>query len=308
MALDPVFRAVLDMPGMQLATPPPEVTPAMMREMARQSMPPAEPPPIHSVSNTSVPGPAGAIPVRLYRPNATARLPLIVYFHGGGFVLCDLDSHDALCRSIANATGFAVASVAYRLAPEARFPEPLEDCYAALVALVARADEWGFDPARVAVCGDSAGGNLAAAVALVARDRKGPALRHQGLIYPVTDAACDTASMRELAAGYMLSRESMQWFWNCYLARPADAADGRASVLRVEDLSGLPPATVVTAELDPLRDEGETYADRLRAAGVPVVGRRYLGMIHGFVSMPAVTPLADRAVEDLAQDIRAALS
>jgi len=255
-----------------------------------------------------VPGPAGAIPVRLYRPNATARLPLIVYFHGGGFVLCDLDSHDALCRSIANATGFAVASVAYRLAPEARFPEPLEDCYAALVALVARADEWGFDRARVAVCGDSAGANLAAAVALVARDRNGPALRHQGLIYPVTDAACESDSMRELATGYMLSRESMQWFWNCYLARPADAADGRASVLRVEDLSGLPPATVVTAEFDPLRDEGETYADRLRAAGVPVVGRRYLGMIHGFVSMPAVTPLADRAVADLAQDIRAALT
>jgi len=308
MALDPVFRALLDMPGMQFTTPPPEVTPAMMREIARQSMPPDEPPPIHAVSNTSVPGPAGAIPVRLYRPNATARLPLIVYFHGGGFVLCDLDSHDALCRSIANATGFAVASVAYRLAPEARFPEPLEDCYAALVALVARADEWGFDRARVAVCGDSAGGNLAAAVALVARDRKGPALRHQGLIYPVTDAACESDSMRELATGYMLSRESMQWFWNCYLARPADAADGRASVLRVEDLSGLPPATVVTAEFDPLRDEGETYADRLRAAGVPVVGRRYLGMIHGFVSMPAVTPLADRAVADLAQDIRAALT
>jgi len=308
MALDPVFRTLLDMPGMQFAAPPPEVTPAMMREMARQSMPPAEPPPIHSVSNTSVPGPAGAIPVRLYRPNATARLPLIVYFHGGGFVLCDLDSHDALCRSIANATGFAVASVDYRLAPEARFPEPLEDCYAALVALVARADEWGFDPARVAVCGDSAGGNLAAAVALLARDRKGPRLRHQGLVYPVTDAACATASMQELATGYMLSRESMQWFWNSYLAGPADAADARASVLRVKDLSGLPPATVVTAELDPLRDEGEAYADRLRAAGVPVVGRRYLGMIHGFVSMPAVTPLADRAVEDLAQDIRAALS
>jgi len=141
-----------------------------------------------------------------------------------------------------------------------------------------------------------------------ARDRNGPALRYQGLIYPVTDAACESDSMRELATGYMLSRESMQWFWNCYLARPADAADGRASVLRVEDLSGLPPATVVTAEFDPLRDEGETYADRLRAAGVPVVGRRYLGMIHGFVSMPAVTPLADRAVADLAQDIRAALT
>jgi acetyl esterase len=308
MALDPAFRVMLDMPGMQLTTPPADISPEMMRALSRERMPPVEPPPIHSVSETSVPGPAGPVPLRIYRPNATARLPLIVFYHGGGFVLCDLDSHDALCRSLANATGFAVASVAYRLAPEARFPEPLEDCYAALVALVARAAEWGFDADRVAVCGDSAGGNLAAAVALLARDRGGPRLRHQGLIYPVTDAGCDTASMRELATGYMLSREIMQWFWNCYLARAADAADGRASPLRAKDLGGLPSATIVTAEFDPLRDEAEAYADRLRAAGVPVVGRRYLGMIHGFTSLPFVTPMADRSIADLAQDFRASMT
>jgi acetyl esterase len=308
MALDPAFRAMLDMPGMQLTAPPADVTPEMMRVLSRERMPPVEPPPIHSVSETSVPGPAGPVAVRIYRPNGVARLPLIVFYHGGGFVLCDLDSHDALCRSLANATGFAVASVAYRLAPEARFPEPLEDCYAALAALVARGTEWGFDTDRVAVCGDSAGGNLAAATAVLARDRGGPRLRHQGLIYPVTDAGCDTASMRELATGYMLSREIMQWFWNCYLARAADADDGRASLLRAKNLAGLPPASILTAEFDPLRDEAEAYADRLRASGVPVTARRYLGMIHGFSSLPFVTPMADRSVADLAQDFRASMT
>jgi acetyl esterase len=307
MALDPAFRALLEMPGMQLTAPPPEITPAMMRELARQTMPPGEPPPINAVSELTVSGPAGGISVRVYRPSAAARLPLIVFFHGGGFVLCDLDSHDGLCRTLANESGFAVASVAYRLSPEARFPEPLEDCYSALKELVARAGDLGFDAERVAVCGDSAGGNLAGAVAILARDRRDPVLRYQALIYPVTDAACDSASMREFATGHMLSHEMMRWFWDCYVAKAADADDGRASLLRTGDLSGLPPATVITAELDPLRDEGEAYADRLRAAGVQVIGRRYLGMIHGFASMPLVTPLADRSVADIAQDLRAAM-
>ena len=157
------------------------------------------------------------------------------------------------------------------------------------------------------MCGDSAGGNLAAVVAILARDRSGPALRYQALIYPVTDAACETPSMRELATGYMLTDNAMRWFWDCYLARPADAANPLASPLRTTNLAGLPPATVVTAEYDPLRDEGELYADRLRAAGIAVNGRRYLGMIHGFMSMPAVTPLADRAIGDVARDLKAAL-
>jgi acetyl esterase len=308
MALDPAFRPLLEMPEMQLKAPPPGVTPVMMRELSRQALPPGEPPAIHEVREVRAKGPAGEIPVRVYRPRAASSLPLIVFFHGGGFVLCDLDTHDALCRSLANAAGFAVASVAYRLAPEARFPEPLEDCYAALVELVARARELGFDADRIAVCGDSAGGNLAGAVAMLARDRKGPQLRYQALIYPVTDAACDSPSMREFATGYMLSQEIMRWFWDCYVAKAADAGDARASLLKAGDLSGLPPATVVTAELDPLRDEGEAYADRLRAAGVAVVGRRYLGMIHGFTSMPLVTPMADRCVADIAQDLRAALA
>src|SRR5262245_18190154 len=157
MALDPAFRAMLDMPGMQLTTPPADVTPEMMRELSRERMPPGEPPPIHSVRQTSVPGPAGAVPVRIYRPRATARLPLIVFFHGGGFVLFDLETHDGLYRSLANATGFAVASVAYRLAPEARFRDPREGGCAAATSLVARPGEGRHNAARLATCRDRAG-------------------------------------------------------------------------------------------------------------------------------------------------------
>jgi len=307
MALDPAFDALLQMPELQIGPPPPDVTPAMMREASRQMMPPGEPPPTHSVREISVRGPASDLRVRLYHPSATRPLPLIVFFHGGGFVLCDLDSHDALCRSLANASGYAVASVEYRLAPECRFPGPVEDCYAALVDHVSRAEELGYDPDRVAVCGDSAGGNLAAAVAMVARDRTGPRLRYQALIYPVTDATCDSVSMRELGTGYFLTCEMMRWFWSCYLTTPRDGTNALASVLRARGLAGLPPATVVTAEFDPLRDEGEAYADRLRAAGVQVTGRRYLGMIHGFTTMPFATPMADRSIADIAQDLRAAM-
>ena len=307
MALDPAFRAMLEMPGMQLAPPPPEVTAAMVREAAKQVMPPSVGAPVHEVRELQVAGAAGPLKVRLYRPAAQQRLPLIVFFHGGGFVLCDLDTHDALCRSLANATGCAVAAVDYRLAPETPFPGPVEDCYAALVALAARADELGVDATRLSVCGDSAGGNLATVVARLAQERGGPRLRHQALLCPVTDAACDSASMTSLAGGYFLSRDMMRWFWNCYLPAPDDVRNPLASPLRAEDLSGLPPATIVTAEFDPARDEAETYADRLRDAGVPVVARRYLGMIHGFMSMPLVTPLAERALADVAQDIRAAL-
>jgi len=307
MALDPAFDAMLKMPELQIGPPPPDVTPAMMRETSRRMMPTGEPPPTHSVREIAVRGPAGDLRVRLYHPSATRPLPLIVFFHGGGFVLCDLETHDGFCRSLANASGFAVASVDYRLAPESRFPGPLEDCYAALVDLVSRAEELGYDAGRVAVCGDSAGGNLAAAVAIIARDRSGPKLRHQALIYPVTDSNCDSASMHECGTGYFLTRDMMRWFWSCYLTTPRDGANTLASVLRARGLAGLPPATVVTAEFDPLRDEGEAYADRLRAAGVPVAGRRYLGMIHGFSTMPFATPMADRSIADIAQDLRASM-
>lgn len=307
MALDPKFKAMLEIPGMQLGAPPPEVTPDMMREGARALLPPVEPPPVYEVRNLEIPGPAGPLRARLYHPSVARPLPTIVFLHGGGFVLCDLESHDVTCRTLANASGCAVVAVDYRLAPETRFPGPVEDAYAAVQWVAAHGAAHGLDGARLAIAGDSAGGNLAAAAALLARSRGGPKILHQALICPVTDAACDTRSMHEFATGYMLSRELMQWFWERYLAKPEDAANPLASPLRERDLAGLPPATIVTAEFDPLRDEGEAYADRLRAAGVSVIARMYPGMIHDFPQMPLVTEVAERALADVAQDLRAAL-
>lgn len=306
MPVDPAFRPLLELPGMALQPPPAELGAAGLRAaLAATPMPPVEKEPVHAVRDLAVPGPGGTINVRLYHPSAAQDLPLVVFFHGGGFVICDLETHDPLCRSLARASGCAVASVEYRLAPETRFPGPLEDCYAATRWLADHARDIGVDAARLAVCGDSAGGNLAAAVALLARDRGGPNLRHQALIYPVTDLGCDSASSRELAVGYMLTRDMMRWFAECYLGDPSRAADPLASPLKATDLAGLPPATVITAEFDPLRDEGEAYAARLRAAGVPVVARRYLGMLHGFLSMPYVTPVAYHAIADVGRDLRA---
>lgn len=310
MALDPKFQAFLQTPGIELSPPPEGVTAAMMRAVMKANPMPVVAPPVHAKQDLAIRGPGGDIRVRLYRPSAAPNLPLILHFHGGGFVLCDLDTHDGLCSELANASGCAVASVEYRLAPETRFPGPVEDCYAALEQLAARAASLGCDPARLAVCGDSAGGNLATVVAMLARDRKGPKLRYQAMIYPATDPGCDTASMRELASGYMLPQAMTKWFWAQYLSSPADAQNPLAAPIRstMEHLAGLPPATILTAEYDPLRDEGEKFSEMLRAAGVPVIARRYLGMIHGFASLPFITEVANRALADVGADLRAALA
>lgn len=307
MALDPKLKQLLEMPGMQLDAPPPEVTPAMLREATRSQSPPVIPPAIHATQDLSVAGPAGAIRIRLYRPSAGDALPLVVFYHGGGFVLCDLDSHDILCRTLANSSGCAVASVDYRLAPETPFPGPLEDCYAALLALHARAPELGCDASRLAVAGDSAGGNLAAAVCLLSRSRGGPAIRYQALLCPCLDAAGSSASMREFATGYLLSSNLMNWFWRCYAPDVSQRANPLVSPVLASDLAGMPRASISTAEFDPLRDEGEKYGDRLRAVGVPVVSRRYNGMIHDFMQMPLATEQTINAIADVGQDLRAAL-
>jgi acetyl esterase len=305
MALDPAAKALMDqiaaMGGPQLH----EMTPAQAREsfnaMAAIAGAPIE---LAGVEDRTVPGPAGEIPVRVYRPQSQGTLPLLVYFHGGGWVIGDLDTHDRTCRALAVAATCAVIAVDYRLAPENKFPAAAEDCYAAFLWSTANAAQLGADAARVAVGGDSAGGNLAAVVAQMARDRGGPLPVFQLLIYPATDARCDTASFRDNGEGYFLTAAGMRWFWDHYLRTGEDAAHPYASPLRAEELHGLPPALVITAEYDPLRDEGEAYAERLRQAGVAARTRRFAGMIHGFVGMGGVLPQGDRALDEAAEAMR----
>lgn len=307
MALEPGLQALLAIPGFQLARPPPGVTAAELRS-ATLPMPEFPVDPVHERRDITVPVRGGSVAVRLYRPVDRAKLPLIVHFHGGGFVFCNLDTHEPLCRTLAAQSGCAVASVDYRLAPEHPFPVPLEDCYHATQWLATHAPELGVDAGRLAVAGDSAGGNLAIGVARLAGERRGARLRHQALIYPVTDAACDLPSWHELGQGYMLSRDWMQWAWECYVPEAARRADPLASPLRARDLTDLPTTTILTADHDPLRDEAEAFAEKLRNAGVSVLARRYLGVIHGFASLPFATPLANRALADVAGDLRASLT
>jgi acetyl esterase/lipase len=267
-----------------------------------------EPPEVAAVEDRVIPGPAGEIPVRIYTPSSPAPRPVVAFFHGGGFVICSIDTHDGLARRLANATGAVVVSVEYRLAPECRCPGAADDCYAATKWTHEHASELGGDPARLMVAGDSAGGNLAAVVAQMARERGGPPIRSQVLVYPVIDVACDTPSYTENAEGYFLDAAGMHWFWAHYLGPDGDGTHPYASPIRAGDLSGLPPAIVITAEYDPLRDEGEAYAEALQAAGVPVSTRRYDGMIHGFVSMPMLFPEADDAMTVIVDALQPALS
>lgn len=265
---------------------------------------------VDSIEDTSAEGPAGAIPVRVYRPAGAgaAPLPILVWYHGGGWVIGDLDTADTTCRKLANRSGMLVVSVEYRLAPEHPAPAPAEDCWAALCWVSKVASELGGDPSRLAVGGDSAGGNLSALLAVRARDHGGPPLRYQLLVYPVTDLTMSYPSHAENGEGYLLTNEMTAWFLGHYLGSHDDPKHPSLSPLHVDDLSGVAPAFVITAEFDPLRDEGEAYARRLRDAGVAVDLRRYDGMIHGFFQMGGVTPTADLAVTEAASRVRAALS
>lgn len=267
-----------------------------------------EPEPVAGIRDLTVPGPAGELPVRLYTPEGKAPFPLIVYFHGGGWIRGNVEVSDKPCRALANASRCIIASVEYRLAPESKFPVAVEDCYASTRWLATHAGELGADPGRVAVGGDSAGGNLAAAVALMARDRGGPELVYQLLIYPATDAGGEYPSRRENADGYFLTTRAMEWYWKHYLAGEADAVHPYASPMKTGDLSGLPPALVVTCEFDPLRDEGEAYARRLAQAGVVVRVSRYEGMIHGFLWMGGVVDRTRDLLDEAGRELRAAIS
>ncbi len=266
--------------------------------------------PIGKVDSVEIPGPAGPLAARIYTPvGLTGRVtPACVYYHGGGWVIGDLDTHDGICRRLANESGCRVISVDYRLAPENKFPAAFDDAYAALVWTEANASDHQINPNRLAVAGDSAGGNLAAAVALQARLKGGPQLKYQVLLYPVTQARADTPSMHDLAKGYFLEKASMDWFCDQYLPPEADPNDPRVSPLAAKDVSGVAPAYVLVAGFDPLRDEGKAYAEKLKAAGVAVDFVAYDSMIHGFLGMEGLVPQATQALKDAAKALSNALA
>ncbi|MBL8175434.1 MAG: alpha/beta hydrolase [Bryobacterales bacterium] len=307
--LDPNVRALLDQIA-ALGLPPMEtLTPAEARLAASNRDPAIMGPPqqVEHVQDISIPGPAGGIPARLYRGSAQPGRPGMVFFHGGGWVVCGLHTHDVICRAIARQAEAAVVSVDYRLAPEHQFPAAVDDAYAAVTWVADHAADLGIDPARLTVGGDSAGGNLATVVSILSRDRHGPPIACQALVYPVTDlSSLDTPSYIEFAEGCNLTRAMMLWFRGHYLAKEEDALHPHASPLRAPDLGGLPPALIVTAECDPLRDEAEAYAVRLEQAGVPVLLRRFDGMIHPFFSMSGAIPQGAQALRMVAMTVAAA--
>jgi acetyl esterase len=240
-------------------------------------------------------GPSGEVSVRILRPkNSPPTLPVILYIHGAGWVFGNAHTHDRLVRELAVGAQAAVVFPNYSLSPEAKYPTALEEIYAVLQWIASHANEYGFDAERLTIAGDSVGGNMAAAITLVAKERKGPTIHKQLLFYPVTDASFDTDSYEQFATGYFLRRDAMQWFWDQYTSDPRERAEVTASPLRatLEQLSCLPPALIITGEADVLRDEGEAYANKLREVGVPVTSVRFQGIIHDFVMLNA---LADTA-------------
>jgi acetyl esterase len=306
MPLDPDAMTVLEM--IRVAGRPPyeavgAVEARRMFKAAREILAP-DPAPVAMIRDLEAPRPDGGhIPLRLYRglgTDAAAALPVLVYFHGGGWVIGDIESHDPICRHLANAAGCAVVSVDYRLAPEHKFPAAVEDCTAATAWVAEQGAALGVDPDRLAVGGDSAGGNLAAVVCLFARDRGGPRIVHQLLIYPAVDAAMDHPSIIRFAEGHLLTRATMEWFYAQYLRGHEDIDDWRASPLRAADLGRLPAALVVTCGYDPLCDEGDAYARRLERCGVPVRLRHHPDQIHGFWAMGKIIKAARTALDEAA--------
>ena len=312
MPVDTEVQALLDMlaqgGGGSLSAASPEQARTQFRVLTVDLRDPATVPPVGEVRDLQVDGGAGPVPARIYRPEEGADdrppLPMLAFFHGGGFVLGDLDTHDSQARRLCRDLHAVVVSVDYRLAPEHPFPAAVDDCLAATRWIAGNAAQLGGDPQRLAVGGDSAGGNLAAVVAQRCRDEGGPALSAQLLLYPVVDLADDVEgrypSRIDNAEGYLLSQADMEWFGDAYLPDRSLAKDPAASPLHGE-LSGLPPAVVVTAEFDPLRDEGDAYAVALRDAGVPVVHERFEGLIHGFFGMGPLSSACDAAITRTSQ-------
>lgn len=301
MPLDPIAKRFLELaaagggPAMHLQTPA-EARAAMLAQTAALGRPEA----VHAVLDRTIATPAHDLRIRTYRPERSGNLQCLVYFHGGGWVIGSIETHDGLCRSIANAAGCVVLSVDYRLAPEHPFPAATEDAFNAVQWVAENAETLGIDRRRVAVGGDSAGGNLAAVAALMARDRGGPPLAAQLLLYPITDCDLDTASYLAYADGHLLTRDAMAWFFKHYVPEGGSADEPYISPLRAESHRGLPPALIITAECDPLCHEGNAYARHLEAAGVPVQCRCYPGMIHGFIRRHKLLPAGREALNEIA--------
>jgi acetyl esterase len=307
MPLDPQAQAVMEQVAALGFPPVHQVSPEQAR--ANNKARPRPPgPAVAKVEDRRIPGPEGEIPVRIYTPEGSGPFPALVWFHGGGWVVGDLESADATARHLTVGASCVVVSVDYRLAPETKFPGPAEDCYAATKWVAQNAASINADSGRIAVGGDSAGGNLAAVISLMARDRGGPPLALQLLVYPVTDRDFSTESYVQNAEGYQLTRDSMVWYWEHYLKADADAANPYAAPLQAQDLRNLPPALVITAEYDPLRDEGEAYAHRLEAAGVTATCTRYDGMIHGFFGMAAAIDKGKQAIAQASAALKAAFA
>jgi acetyl esterase len=285
-----------------------DLSPTEARKQMLDQAPPLQPNlSVKKVVDRKIPGPEGGIPIRLYYPAGDAPFPVLVYFHGGGWVIGDLDTHHGFCHALAKTSGCLVVAVDYRLAPEHRYPAAVEDAYAATRWVAENSGLIQADPERFAVCGDSAGGHLAAVVSMMARDRKGPRIDLQILIYPITDCSFDTPSYEENQEGYMLSRDLMKWFWNHFINDEREADDPYVSPLRAKNLGDLPRALILTAEYDPLRDEGEAYGKKLQEAGVNVTLTRYPGMIHAFIRMTAVLDKANDALDQVAGTLREVL-
>ena len=310
MSLDPEIAALLPalndgFPRVETMTAP--QLRAVIRERAQLLQ---DPEPVAEVIDRMVPGPAGDIAIRIYWPSrpagARGLLPIVVFAHGGGFVFCDLDSHDDLCRAMTNGVGALVVSVDYRLAPESRWPAAVDDVYAVADWAAGQADELGADPARMVLAGDSAGANLATVTALLARDRGRPDIAGQLLVYPAIAADFGTESYRRFGDGYYNTATAMAWYWDQYIPDVADRRHPTASPLQAE-LDGMPPAVVITAGFDPLRSEGESYAKALANASVTTIHRDYAGAIHGFMTMPGLS-ICRRAREQAWADVSALLS
>ncbi len=305
MPLDPKVEEFLKIMAKMGERPVSEMTPEEARQLILdRPAPPFSPPAIAEISNREIPGPGGNLPIRIYTPNGGGPFPILVFLHGGGFVIGNLDTHDVVCRNLCAVAGCIVVAVDYRLAPENKFPAATDDCLAAVRWVSENAESFRGKQDRIAVGGDSAGANLSTVTAIRIRDEGGPALCGQLLVYPVTDHHTPGTPSIKKFAGLFITREEMMWFSEQYLSDPSQIDHPHVHPLRAKKLTGLPPALVMTAEYDPLRDEGELYAERMASAGVSVERIRYAGMIHGFFGFLGIIDQAEQAHRDACKWLR----